>query len=193
MTTTIENTPAAWSARSSSVNASWEAALWSEAGQTQRFLAVLAHLELRAGDSLLDFGCGTGRFRAFVPREVGYFAYDTAPGMLARAAEQDGVTALGELPDALFDHVVAVGPFNLADGCSTGRTFETVADLWANHTRRTLAVSLYRGDDPACISYDPMTVARWAGRLGCHRFAVDASYLDNDLLLVLRRGGVVPR
>lgn len=191
MTLTIENSPAAWSSRAA-VDEPWAAAMWSEPGQTQRFLAVLAHLELRAGDSLLDFGCGAGRFRAFVPREVGYFAHDTAAGMLARAAGLDGVTALGELPDALFDHVVAVGPFNLRDGWSVERTFVAVADLWGR-TRRTLAVSLYRGDDPACLMYDPTTAAVWAKSLGVRRFTVDASYLDNDVLLVLRRGGVVPR
>lgn len=185
MSTLIENTPQAWNRRASALP-SWDAALWSERGQTQRFLAVLRTLELRAGDTLLDFGCGTGRLHAFLPRDVEYFAHDTAPGMLDRAAET-GATLLEQLPDVLFDHVVAVGPFNLADGWSTDLTFHTIGDLWANHTRRTLAVSLYRGDDPACLSYPPDLVAGWARALGARRHLVDATYLDNDVLLVMRR------
>lgn len=162
--------------------------MWSERGQTARFQAAVGHLELRAGDTLLDFGCGAGRLAAFLPRDVRYVAHDTAPAMLDRvAADVPDAVVVPVLPDELYDHVVAVGPFNLPHGWSVDRAFLAVADLWANHTRRTLIVSLYRGDDPACLSYPVDMVAGWARSLGARRFVVDASYLDNDVLMVLRR------
>ncbi len=185
MTTTVENTPAAWSARANA-HASSDAAMWSERGQTTRFLAVLAHLELRAGDTLLDFGCGTGRLRHFLPDHVSYLGHDTAPGMLARAA-REGATIVSEIPAELFDHVVAIGPFNLADRWSIDDTYRTVARLWAESTRRTLVVSLYRGTDAACLTYDPVQLAAWARSLGARRFAIDATRLENDALLVMHR------
>lgn len=187
MSAIAENTPRAWSERANG-GSSWEAAGCSEFGQTQRFLAVRDRLELRAGDALLDYGAGTGRFCEFVPREVDYFAFDTAGGMRDRCAiEHPRATVLSRVPDSLFDHVIAIGPFNLAHAWSLEQTFDALANLWTEHVRRSLIACLYRGDDRACLHYDPMTVTAWAGRLGARRYVIDASYLDNDLLLGLYR------
>lgn len=183
--TVIENTPSAWSRRSTG-QSSWGCAGWSEQGQTQRFQAVLRHLDLRAADSLLDYGCGTGRLSVFVPREVDYYGYDPSAGMRDRAAvDHPDATILSSLPDMLFDHVVCVGPFNLPG--SIDATYHEVADLWHMAVRHTLAISLYRGDDPRCIHYTPADLTDWVRRLGATRFLVSGEYLDNDLLLVLRK------
>lgn len=179
----MENTPAAWTARAKR-ETSHDAAGWSEHGQTQRFLAVLRHLDLRDADTLLDYGAGTGRLCEFLPREVDYFAHDTAPGMLARVErDHPHASILPELPARLFDHVVAVGPFNLPGDDA----FQKLAVLWTDHARRTLVASLYRGDDPRCVGYDPAEVCGWARMLGATRFLVDCSFLDNDVLLVMHR------
>lgn len=187
MSTLIENSPRAWSERAGR-STSWEAALWSEGGQTRRFLAVLRHLQLRDGDSVLDYGCGTGRLCEFLPAGVSYYGLDWSEQMRERVAlDHPRARVLAEVPDLLFDHVVCIGTFNLADGWSKEQTYAQLADLWAGYTRRTLVASLYRGHDPSCIRYEPEDLAEFARRLGCATFAIDAAYLENDLLLELRR------
>lgn len=185
MTTIIENTPQAWDRRASAP-ASWDAALWSERGQTQRFLAVLNHLELRAGDGLLDYGAGTGRLSEFLPAAVDYYAFDTSAGMRDRCRdEHPRATVLDEPPRIFpYDHVVAVGPFNLADRWSLDDTRAAIQTLW-RLTTRTLVVSLYRGHDPACLRYPAALVTQWASELS-DRFVVDA-HMPNDLLLAAHR------
>ena len=84
MSTLVENTPAAWSVRAETP-AHWEACLWSREGQRARFQSVLAELEPMPGETLLDFGCGTGQLSEHVGGQVRYVGYDSAPGMVARA------------------------------------------------------------------------------------------------------------
>jgi SAM-dependent methyltransferase len=187
VSTVVENTPAAWSERAL-LPASHQAAMWSEGGQTRRFLAVLRQLAFRPGDTLLDFGCGTGRFCEFLPSDVDYAGYDWAPGMVERmVSEHPRARPLEALPDELFDFVVAIGCFNLADGWTKERTWERVSELWTEHTRQALALSVYRGHDSNCLRYTPEDLAELARRLGCATFTLDASYMENDALVVLRR------
>lgn len=180
--TVVANTPLAWSERASA-SSSWDAAGWSERGQTQRFLAALRHLELRPGDSLLDYGCGTGRFCEFLPADVAYHGFDWAPGMRDRArVDHERAIIHDELPNVLFDHVVAIGTFNLP---GSTHAEATIAHLLANHVRRSLVVSLYRGRDERCVRYRPDAIAGFANAF--RWFAIDCSYLDNDLMLVVRK------
>ena len=184
--TAIDNTPASWSRRADEERSSHEAAGWSERGQTQRFLAVLRHLNLRAGQSLLDFGCGTGRLAAFLPAGVGYYGYDSAPGMLLRARrEHRGGTYLPTLrSDWIFDHIVCIGPFNLPG--SREETWETLDRLWCDHKPETLVASLYDGADDRCLTYDASWVLALARSLS-PKYLIDRSYLLNDVLMVVRR------
>lgn len=185
MNSVVANSPAAWGARAAAATP-WEAALWSRRGQRSRFDALLRHLVLADGDVLLDYGCGHGALCGLLPPKVSYVGYDWAPEMLERCkAEHARATVTAELP-TLVDHVVAVGPFNLADGWWKQRSWDTLADLWAR-SRKTLSVSVYRGEDPACIRYSELDLLAFAKGQRCRRFLVDASYLDNDLLLVMSR------
>ena len=181
----IPNTPEAWDERAKD-SSSWSAAMWSENGQTQRFVAALRHLNLRDGDTVLDYGCGTGRFSEFLPPAVTYYAYDTSPGMRERAREHERAWVLDELPDVEFDHVVCIGTFNLADNWTKDATWEALEGLWAFHTRRTLVASLYRGDHPDCLSYSVEEVAEFGNYVAQGKFLLDGTHLDNDLMLVLR-------
>lgn len=185
--TDTRNTPEAWTGRAGAPS-SWEAAGWSEIGQTQRFMAVRKYLDIRSGESLLDFGAGTGRFAAFLPFGVQYTALDWSEGMRDRIAQDNpGARVVSEVPDEFFDHAIAVGAFNLRDNWSKEQTWDTLHDLFC-HTKRSLIVSLYRGDDERCLSYGPREVLDFALRYsGFHdALTLDGSHLPNDVLLVLR-------
>jgi hypothetical protein len=184
---TVANSPAAWSERAV-LPTPHEAAMWSPMGQQLRFQAVLRHLELEPGDTLLDYGGGHGALCALLPPHVGYWGYDWSEAMVAACGRnQPRAEAVTELPDMLFDHVVAVGTFNLADGWWKQRTWDTLAELWAENVRRTLAVALYRGTDPTCLTYSALDAYAFATGMGCASYVIAADYLPNDLLLVMRR------
>ncbi len=184
----VENTPAAWSARAASASSSAQASGWSGRGQVQRFLAALSHLDLRSGDLLLDYGCGDGALSVYLPEGVRYYGLDTAPGMLGRARRDhpSGVyrdhLPIGEE----FEHIVCIGPFNLADNWSREETWNTIELLWKRHTRRTLIVSLYAGADPETLDYAPDWALSLAQSLS-ECYVIDRSYLPNDLMVVLKR------
>lgn len=185
MTTLISNDVASWDARALDCKTSHGAALWSEHGQTQRFVRVLNYLELFPGDKVLDYGCGTARFSEFLPRDVAYYGLDSSPEMRERARrEHPGATILR--PDELteldaFAHVVAIGPFNLIDGWSKAQTWETLEWLYSI-TEQSMIVSLYRGNDRDSIRYEENELATFARTLST-RFLIDTVYLDNDVIL----------
>lgn len=185
VTDVIPNTPAAWSERAQEPF-SWDACGWSRNGQETRFRAVLGHLDARDGDTLLDFGSGTGAFSAWLPTSVDYVGWDWAPGMRERSRDDYPLRAFpDDRPVCGFDHVVAIGCFNLPDCWSKTETFLELDRLWRQATR-SLIVSLYRGRDERCLAYTAGEVTRFADSTG-GRWKLDASYLDNDLMLVVRR------
>lgn len=184
----IDNTPAAWSRRAADAETSWEASGWSQLGQLRRFERVREYLDLRAGDLLLDYGCGDGAFSLYMSDGVRYYGVDTAEGMLKRARREHpaGVYRNGLAASDVFEHVVCIGTFNLADQWSREQTWDVVERLWKKHTRRMLAVSLYAGADPETLDYSPSWVLSLAQTLSpC--YVIDRSYLSNDVLLVVKR------
>ncbi len=181
----IANSPAAWSERASAEN-SWNAALWSEAGQRARFDSVLAALDPQPGESLLDYGCGTGALADLLPENVDYIGYDWSEGMLERARiEHPGRGFTSELLPYLVELVACVGPFNLADGWSKEQTWGTLSALWGRTTRALAVCLLSRTDESGLLVYTQGEVSEFAETLGT-RFSV-SRHLANDLLLVLKR------
>lgn len=176
---TIPNTPSAWSKRARLGEHSWDAALWSEDGQRVRFEVALRHLNLRKGDSLLDYGCGTGALSELLPEGVKYLGVDTSPGMLNRAIREHPDREFDyRLPSHVFTHVAAIGVWNLADW----KTAQTeITSLWGYCTRMLVA-SLHRD------LVSPKQLAEAFERYGSMlRVLVDTSYRDNDSMLILRR------
>lgn len=180
------NTPEAWSARAAGYELPWEAAGWSETSQRDRFGRILAALDPRPGERLLDFGCGTGELVTRLSPEVDYLGFDTAAGMVERAArEHPGRSFQSWEPSAIsFDLVVVCGALNLPGGWCKQRTWATLRRLW-DGTRRCLAASLYAGADEQCLIY---------AEEECERFASSESFRwrverwrPNDILLVLDR------
>lgn len=179
---TLVNTPASWSERAASP-CPLEAVGWTQDGQRSRFGKVLELLDPQPGETLLDYGCGTGALVDRVPVGVGYVGYDWARGMVERARrDHPGVVFFDRAFELRVDVVACIGTFNLP-GTKTG-TWETIRLLWSQGPR-ALAVSLYAGDDDRCLVYTEdetlealqgltasLTVGRWR---------------PNDLIAVLRR------
>jgi hypothetical protein len=180
------NSPDAWSARAE-MPEPWTACGWSQDGQRDRHVAVIAALEpQQPGDRLLDWGCGTGELVDLVPSDVEYVGFDWAEGMVIRAgtAHPDRLFQ-GHQPSGVFDLVACVGCFNLPGGWSKQHTWHTIRHLWDTTACRTIAVSLYSGDDPSCLSYDGEEVARCGASLGFYTEVEQIRH--NDLLLTVRR------
>jgi ubiquinone/menaquinone biosynthesis C-methylase UbiE len=90
----------------------YDAIVWFLRGSRRRSLALL---DLRAGDSVLVVGCGTGADFEFIPRDVEATAVDLTPAMLRRAAAKIGDRRIRllemdamdlRLPDTSFDKIV---------------------------------------------------------------------------------------
>lgn len=181
----IENSPGAWSARADA-KTSHEAALWSADGQRVRLAAVAAALAPRAGDTLLDYGCGTGALLDYLPMGIAYTGYDWAPGMIRRARRDHPrvmfTTAEPLTRRAGYDVIACVGVFNLADNWSRERTWDVIGRLWSR-CQRSLAVSLYAGDDPSCLTYSDAEALAFAEQIGAR--GTTSQPRRNDVLLVL--------
>jgi SAM-dependent methyltransferase len=190
----IRNSPEAWSERAQE-ELSHDAAMWSELGQRERFAAVLKALRPQPGDSLLDFGCGTGLFSTWIPDGVGYLGYDWAPGMIRRAQRDHPKEAfVNELPVIDVDLVACIGCFNLQDGWSKQQTWDTLTDLWSR-CRHALSVCLYAGEDDEdedCISYLDSDCITFCKSLPSAYWNIER-HRSNDFLVTLRRREVIPR
>lgn len=183
----VGNDVATWNKRGRKAKTAWEAALWSEYGQNTRFMSALQHIRPQPSHSVLDFGCGMGRFCTFLPQDVSYTGVDWAPAMLARAEEENSRGSYyEEVPGWRFDHVVAIGTFNLADKWSKDRTWRQLESLWENNVKRTLVVSLLRSEVPGHLTYDPLEAIVFA-RSRSNAFELDCAYLPNDMMLVMRK------
>jgi len=182
------NTPETWDRMAVHAGTSWDAAMWgNERSQTVRFLAALHHLDLRGGDTLLDVGCGTGRFSEFLPESVAYTGTDWSKKMLVRAEfEHPGRTFRGEIPWWRYDHVVAIGTFNL-EGNTTTQLQLWLESFWKLRTKRSLLLSVLRVGAERCVAFAPSWLAQMGEELSPRSFLVDCSYLPNDAMLVLKR------
>lgn len=181
----IANTPEAWSAQAE-IEDPYEAVRWSEGGQRERHEAVIAALDPRSNETLLDYGCGLGALVYLMPDDVDYTGYDWAEGMVARARREWPMEEFtNEEPQKSFDLTAVVGTFNLsASPDGVHEAFETIRRLW-NHTNRALAASLYNGLDLDCLNYRAEVVAVFADAVA-KRWTL-RRHRDNDLLLLLER------
>lgn len=186
---TLANTPAAWDERAETAPTAWDACLWSPESQRGRLEEIVAALRPQPGESLLDFGCGTGELVRYLPGGIEYVGVDWSPGMLARASrEHPGYRFQQHLP-AAADLVACAGPFNLSDHWSKVRTWATLTTLWGL-AGRALAVSLLGqvGEEPGReenLVYTPDECREFAERL-----ADDVTlefWRPGDMLLTLRR------
>lgn len=187
----IANTPSAWSVRSQEP-LSHEAAMWSAQGQQARFDAVLEALNPQPGETLYDYGCGTGLLSTLVPDGVGYLGYDWSQGMVERAQKDHPLSAFvnDDLSSITPDLLACVGTFNLRDSWSKQQTWGALTVLWGR-CRRAMVVCLYAGDDPDCIEYLDSECIAFAKSTGAV-WSLNR-HLPNDLLLLLERPPVAAK
>jgi SAM-dependent methyltransferase len=196
LTDNCENTPAAWTRRATERAEPWAAAGWSRESQETRFEAILDALQPGAWESMLDYGCGTGALAGYRngwlsqhpgPWGDGYLGYDWSLGMVERARrEHPEAEFTTQLQDGdTWDLIVCCGCFNLRDNWSMAQTWAMLKMLWPR-CNRAMAVSLYQGNDPACIRYPGSEIAVTANSLS-HKFTIERGYLPNDIMLVVRR------
>ena len=182
--TNTENSPEAWSERAETPE-SWTACGWTLDGQADRFDAILDELDPQPGESLLDWGCGTGGLSDLVAPGVRYVGFDSAMGMVRRAErDHPGRRFQSWEPRGEFDLVACVGPFNLPGHWDKQMTWYTLRRLF-ERTHRKLVASLYAGSDPSCISYTLEECDRFAKGQGFRAFA--DKWRHNDILVVLER------
>lgn len=180
----IANTPEAWSDRAHRADPC-EAVMWSRDGQQERFGVVLDALAPRVGESLLDYGCGTGALTEVLSPDVRYLGYDWSNGMVLRSRrdhERREFTSTRPERGELFDVVAAIGTFNLA---TYDETFGQLEALWDGNTRRALAACLYAGSDPVNTRFSHQRLGHFAERQAkAGRWRIE-KHRPNDLLLVL--------
>lgn len=162
----------------------WAACGWSMDGQRSRFVSVLEYLDLRIGDVVLDWGCGTGELSELLPGNVSYVGYDTAPGMIKRARRDHPARRFTSAEPTSADVTVCIGALNLSDRWSKALTWATLRRLW-DKTSRVLAVCLYAGEDDRCLIYTEDEVEVFAQAESFY-WSVDR-HRENDLLMVLRK------
>lgn len=181
------NTRAAWSARADNHPEPWAACGWSERGQRLRHQRVLWALDPQPGDSLLDWGCGTGELSEELPCDIEYVGFDSAAGMVTRASHDHPTRMFVDREPGLrrFDLVACVGCFNLPGGWTKHHTWHTIRHLWDSTGCRALAVSLYAGTDTNCLIYTEAETERRSRDLGID--VTVTRILPNDLLMVARR------
>ena len=115
----------------------------------------------RAGDRVLDLGCGTGDLLAFLPA-VAYFGIDLNPDYVASAQARYGergvfqsgdATQFAQLARGLFDRVVAVGLLHHLDDDGVRRLLATAPDVLAPD-------GMFVSVDP-CFDASQGVVQRW--------------------------------
>lgn len=180
----VVNTPEAWSERAR-CEEPWEACGWSYEGQFDRHEAAVEALDPKPGESLLDWGCGTGDLVESLSETVDYVGFDTADGMIDRARrDHPGRRFATREPHGHYDLIACIGPFNLPDHWSKLRTWHTLRHLWDTKAPRALVASLYAGDDDRCLIYTEPEVRGAAYAL---TWNPEILRVRNDLMLVVRR------
>ncbi len=180
-----ESSPQAWDSYVSDGGPDYLVADCGSPESHELRLRALLQVPIKEGETLLEFGCGTGRLSDFVPTEVRYEGLDWSPEViaLARRRRPHGVFRCGSVSDlASHDWVVASGPFNYAKGWSKVRTAEAVSAMW-EASRRGIAFNalcvpadgrLHYGVDELISFMEP---CKWLN------LELDRSYLPNDMCL----------
>jgi SAM-dependent methyltransferase len=180
-----ESSPQAWDSYASDGGSDHLIADCGSAESHERRLKALLRLPIEGGDTLLEFGCGTGRLADFVPSSVRYEGVDWSREIitLARRRRPHGTFRCGSIVDLTpHDWVVASGPFNYANGWSRSQTAEAVSVMWDSSTRG-IALTVLRVPANGRLHYGGGELISFLARRDWSHLELDRSYLPNDICL----------
>jgi SAM-dependent methyltransferase len=151
----------------------------------ERRLRALLRLPIEEGETLLEFGCGTGRLADLTPRAVHYEGLDWSEEVitLARSRRPESVFRCGSVADLTpHDWVVASGPFNYSKGWTKDQTAGVVAAMWGA-SRRGIALTVLRVPADGRLHYDSGEMIIFLAGCDWAHLELDRSYLPNDMCL----------
>src|SRR6202020_1743819 len=120
-----ESTPGSWDSYANLGGPDYAIADCGSQESHERRLRALLRLPIEEGETLLEFGCGTGRLADLMPRAVHYEGLDWSEEIiaLARSRRPESVFRCGSVADLTpHDWVVASGPFNYSKGWTKDQT-----------------------------------------------------------------------
>jgi SAM-dependent methyltransferase len=180
-----ESSPQAWDSYASAGGSDYLIADCGSPESHERRLKALLRLPIEEGDTLLEFGCGTGRLADLVPSGVSYEGLDWSREVvtLARRRRPHGAFRCGSLVDLTpHDWVVASGPFNYAKGWSKSQTAEAVSVMW-NSSGRGIAVTVMCVPADGRLHYGAGELISFLAACDWSHLELDRSYLPNDICL----------
>jgi SAM-dependent methyltransferase len=178
-----ESSPEAWDSYAGQDGPDYLIADCGSPESHERRLRAILQLPFEEGDTLLEFGCGTGRLADLVPGDVRYEGLDWSPKVIALARDRrpDGAFRRGSVTDLTpNDWIVASGPFNYAEGWSKSQTAEAVSAMWGASRRGIALTVLYVPADGRLHYGGDELISYLAGSDWSH-LELDRSYLPNDI------------
>ena len=180
-----ESSPEAWDDYAAGEGPDYLIADCGSAESHERRLRAILRLPFRPGETVLEFGCGTGRLADLAPPEVRYAGIDWSADVigLARRRRPHGEFrqgSVGDLTPATW--VVASGPFNYALGWSKDQTVTALRAMWAA-SGRGIAVTVLRRPASGRLAYEEGELVSFLDGCQWDRLELDRSYLPNDLCL----------
>jgi SAM-dependent methyltransferase len=180
-----ESSPQAWDDYAASGGPDYLIADCGSAESHERRLRAILRLPVLPGDTVLEFGCGTGRLADLLPAGVEYAGLDWSAEVISlarqrRPAREFRRGSVADLTPAAW--VVASGPFNYARGWSREQTARAVRAMWAASERGIALTVLHRPADGR-LHYDEGELTGFLTGCDWDRLELDRSYLPNDLCL----------
>ena len=179
------SSPKSWDSHARAGGPDHRVADCGSAESHERRLRALLRLPIAGGDTLLEFGCGTGRLADLLPPGVRYAGLDWSAEVvaLARQRRPHATFGRGSVADLTpHDWVVASGPFNYAQGWSRSQTAAAFSAMWAA-SRRGIAVTVLRTPAGGRLHYGGGELVSFLAACDWSHLELDRSYLPNDMCL----------
>jgi SAM-dependent methyltransferase len=184
-----ESSPQAWDSYSRNGGADYLIADCGSPESHERRLRAILRLPVKAGETIIELGCGTGRLADLVESGVQYSGLDWSQEVitLARRRRPQSAFTQGTVSDLEpHDWVVASGPFNYSDGWSKGQTAEAVAAMWLA-SRRGIALTVLQTPAAGRLHYGSDELISFLAGCNWTHLELDRSYLPNDICLLAWR------